>query len=180
MRTRGVMAVLLLGFAGACGSRHQQPPETVVHGDGFSMRIRRDMRPVTGDLRVSADTVWKALPSVFGSLGFPSGKSVSPEERFFATKELTVTARLYEGEPNSLYFDCGPTPAGSPAADEYVVVFSILARVVPDGDQLSHLDVVVDGRARDRNRSNASAKFCSGTGRLEQMVIDAVKRRLSA
>jgi hypothetical protein len=171
-----MMCVSLL----ACGSRHTKQPETLVRGDGFSLRIRRELEPTSAVFRTSADEVWKVLPATFGGLGFPAGKSVTPAERFFSTQEMTVTAQLYQGEPNSLYFDCGQTPAGGRAADEYLLMFTILARVVPDDEKLSHVEIAVDGRAHDRTRSNATAKFCRGTGLLEQMVIDALRRRLGA
>ena len=175
--TAAVGVVLLCG--GCASSQKSDRPQTTVYAsEMFDTRITRGVTPVSGFYRAAPDSVWLAIPGAFKDLAFPRGTQTNGDEKLFVTQEMTIQRQLYDGEPNSLYFDCGRTPAGNAAADEYAVTFTILARVVPDGDQFSHVDVLVDGRAHDRTRSNASAVFCNGKGRLEEMVIAAIRKRL--
>jgi len=167
-------------LCGGCASsqKSDRPQTTVFASEVFSTRITRGVVPVSGFYRAAPDSVWLAIPGAFRDLAFPRGEQTNGAEKLFVTQEMTIQRQLYDNEPNSLYFDCGRTPAGNAAADEYAVTFTLMARVVADGDLFSHVDVLVDGRAHDRTRSNASAIFCNGKGRLEQMVIDAIRKRL--
>ena len=175
---RSLAAGIAVTLCACSGSRSERPQTTVYASEVGSTRITRSGQPVTGFYRAHADSVWKVLPAAFKDLSFPRGSQTNAEQRLFVTQEMTIQRELYDGEANSLYFDCGRTPAGNGVADEYLVTFSIQARVVPDGDTFSHVDVLGEGRARDRTRSNASAVFCYGTGKVEQMVVDAVRKRL--
>ncbi|HMC55788.1 MAG TPA: hypothetical protein VKH19_11480 [Gemmatimonadaceae bacterium] len=173
------MGVSLL-CGGCASSQKSDRPQTVVFAsEMLSTRITRGATPVSGFYRAAPDSVWLAIPAAFKDLAFPRGTQTNGAEQLFVTQEMTIQHQLYDNEPNSLYFDCGRTPAGNAAADEYAVSFTIFARVVPDGDRFSHVDVLVDGRAHDRTRNNMSAVFCNGKGRLEQMVIDAIRKRLA-
>jgi hypothetical protein len=165
----------------ACAST-SQAPIMVRNGrdtnDTFSVRVRRDAIVVETFLRRSAAETWAAMPAAFADLAFKGGPSVVPTERVYMTPELTISGQLFNGETNSTYIDCGKTPAGSPAADEYTVRFTVLVKVAPV-DSGSVLSFLVDGMARDKTKS-VDWVSCTGTGRLENMFFKAISRRAGA
>ena len=143
----------------------------------FVVRIRRDPAAISRTLDSSADVVWSELPLAFHDLGYEGGPSIRPGERQFFTPSMLVRGRLYPDAPNSAYLDCGRSPAGGAAADEYEVSFVVIVRVAANPTAGSTLQVAVDGVAQ-RRAENADAIFCSGTGRIEQMFADAIEQRV--
>ena len=142
----------------------------------FSVWVRRDAAPVRRVVAAPLETVWDVLPNAFRDLGYSGGRSAREGERIFLTPSLTIKGRLYEGELNSDYLDCGRTAAGQFAADVYEVRFAILARLVPERDSTS-VEIVIDGTARDRTQSS-NAVFCTGTGKIETALLQGLENHL--
>lgn len=148
----------------------------------FTVFFRADARHFRGVIQEPVDTVWRAIPAVFQSLRFPGAPSVYHQEYVYLTPPLKIEDKLYEGESNSQYLNCGYTPVGVPAADNYQVVFAILARLIPQGSGSTEVDIIVDGEASNLAERSPSV-HCTGTGRLEetlfrrlQTVLDTTRR----
>lgn len=147
-------------------------------GKAFSVSFRDDAPPVERVLLAPVDTVWAELPGTFTDLGYMGGPSTRAGERLFVTPSMTIQGRLYDGEFNSEYFDCGRTSTGTPAADDYEVNFAILAGVTPVEGGSTRVKVLVGGRARSRTQSSNTV-HCAGTGRLEAKVLQRLQQRVT-
>jgi hypothetical protein len=171
-----VCAVVLGGLtAAACATKPGAAVGTSGSREIFPPSFRSDVVPVRRVLPESVETVWAALPKAFADLGYPGGPSTQAGERAYLTPSLKVRSRLYQGERNSVYLDCGRTRAGAPAADEYLISFAILARLRPHDGGGTQVEVLVDGSARDP-AEKSNPVLCAGTGRLESALL----RRLEA
>jgi hypothetical protein len=177
-RTGSLLALAGLGLV-ACATNASSNAGTSRDRETFAVSFRSDAAPAKRVLPAPVQAVWAALPQVFADLGYPGGPSARPEERVYLTRSLTVRGRLYEGDLNSDYLDCGRTPAGPPAADTYEITFAILARLTPRATDSTLVEVLVDGRARDRTQSS-NPVFCSGTGRLEAALLQRLEARTSS
>lgn len=146
--------------------------------ESYSVWVRRDAVPVRRLLAAPVEQVWEVLPQAFRALGYSGGRSAREGEMIVLTPSLTIKGRLYEGELNSDYIECGRTAAGQFAADVYEVRFAVLARLQPEGDSSTSVEVVIDGTARDRTQSS-NAVFCTGTGKIEAALLQILEERLS-
>lgn len=169
---RCIAGAVAIGMTSACATTPAGGSE-----ESFAVRVRRYAAAVARPLAAPPEVVWGELPAVFRELGYQGGPSGRVGERVFLTPSMRIRGRLYPDAPNAAYLDCGPTPSGAPAADEYDVSFVVLLRVTGASAGGSLLEVVVDGVAR-RRAEEASSIYCSGTGRLERMFADAVEQRV--
>jgi hypothetical protein len=144
------------------------------HGDRFTSWFRRDAVPVRRVLSAPVETVWAAVPQVFVALGYAGEPAMYAGERVYFTPTLRIEERLYQGERNSLYLDCGHTPEGAPAADAYALTFAILARVTPQDSASTLAEIIIDGTARDRVERSDPVP-CTGTGRLEATILQRLE-----
>ena len=131
---------------------------------------RKDVSHFSGVLPTAADSVWRIVPIAFQSLHFPSARSVYPGDRVYLTPYLKIERRLYEGEPNSQYPNCGFTAVGEPAADVYRVTFAMIARLLPHSGGGTDVDIVIDGSAQNMVERQEPVR-CTGTGKLEAIVF---------
>lgn len=171
-RLRRLAIFAALGGA-ACAARGATTGGTG-EGDRFAAWYRRDAVPFRRVLQVPMETAWAVLPQVFEELGYPSGPHVYAEERVYVTPTLRINGRLYAGDLNSLYLDCGHTPEGEPAADVYSIAFAIMARLTPQDSVSTIAEVIVDGTARDRVERSGGVP-CTGTGRLEAAILQRLE-----
>lgn len=171
-RLRCLAIFVALGGAG-CAARG---PTTGGSGEGdrFAAWYRRDAVPVRRVLRAPIETAWAVLPQVFVELGYPSGPHVYAEERVYVTPTLKINGRLYAGDLNSLYLDCGHTPEGEPAADVYSIAFAIMTRLTRQDAVSTIAEVIVDGTARDRVERSGGVP-CTGTGKLEAAILQRLE-----
>jgi hypothetical protein len=146
--------------------------------EAFGVWFRSDEKPVRRVLPAPVEAVWAALPNVFADLGYPGGPSARAEERVYLTPPMKVRGLLYQGEPNSVYLDCGRTPAGAPTADVYPITFAILSRLRRQDNDSTLVEVLVDGTARDPAQWS-NPVFCTGTGRLETILLQRLEARIS-
>jgi len=143
----------------------------------FTVWFRAETNHVRGMVREPVDSVWQVLPAAFQFLHFPGAPSVYADDFVYLTPSLKVEHRLYEGESNSLYLNCGYTPAGVPAADAYEVIFAMLARLTPAPGQGTEIEIIVDGTARNM-AERSDPVSCTGTGRLEATILQRVEELL--
>ena len=165
-----------LGLAG-CASSGGGASSAPRAGPTYSVAFRSDALPVRRVVAAAPDSVWAALPRAFSAMGYPGGPSTRSGERWYLTPAMTPTGgTIYQGKQNSLYLDCGRSRTGL-AADEYEIAFAILARIFPQRDGGTLVEILVDGTARDRTSSSNSV-FCSGTGVIEGALLDRLERLL--
>ncbi|HEX4681767.1 MAG TPA: hypothetical protein VH277_03600 [Gemmatimonadaceae bacterium] len=141
------------------------------------VRDRDEKAKIVRHFDASVDDTWKALGPAFQDLGYKGAPSTNGNERVYITPWLLLPGRLYEGEPNSSYFDCDRSPLGTPTADVYQVTFAVLAWVEADAPAGSVVRVLVNASARDRSNPSAMVA-CAGTGKLEAMFMQAIQRRV--
>lgn len=162
---------------GACVSR-RQAGDGMLLPDRFVVRYRDDAGVTRRDLAVPSPRVWDALPAVYKDLGFPSAAaSSSSGELVRMTPEMTVQGQLYPGELTSTYLDCGMSMARGQRADVFEVTFAIISRVVPVSDAVTRLEIIFDGRARDKT-SAGSVVPCNSTGKMESLLLTYLNQRI--
>jgi hypothetical protein len=123
------------------------------------------------------EVVWAAVPLAFRSLGYTGSPSTDAGERVYLTPYLAIRDRLYKGELNSVYFECGRNPTGPIVADAYAITFAILVRLRRQNEGATLVEVLVDGNATDRSQ-RASSVHCTGTGRLETVILERIEEQL--
>jgi hypothetical protein len=173
---RWITLVAVLGgpICAGCASSGGGTSDPARERDRFTVFFRADAIPVRRVTRAPVEAVWAVVPQVFEGLGYPGGASVYEGERVYLTPNLKIEKRLYEGDLNSLYLDCGRTAAGVPAADVYAVTFAILTRVTPQDSARTIVEVIIDGTARDQ-AERSSPVSCAGTGRLETVILQRIE-----
>ena len=169
-------AAVLLCTLTAATANAQNAPVKKKEREAFTIRVRTDNNIPEFQLKHAPEDVWKALPAVYEELGYP-GSADSSEEYVFITPYMNIRGRLYDGERNSSYLDCGTSPAGMPAADIYGITFVIVTMIEPHPDGGTRVRVLVDGNARDKVLSNNSVP-CRGKGLLESGIAHFLDQRL--
>lgn len=145
--------------------------------DQFSIRYRADARGYSYTFEAPTDRIVETLPEVYEYLGFPGGLASHTDELLFVSPTATAEGRIYDDEANSVYLDCG-TVLGRPRADTHILQFVLMTRIVPLETGGSEIEVIVDGRARDRAH-NMNAVPCRGTGKLEGQIAALLRSRLT-
>jgi hypothetical protein len=172
-----VLRLVLCGsLLAGCATGSSGKEASSRNGDTFAVRFRTDAPPAKRVIPAPVPVVWAAMPQAFADMGYPGGPSARPDERVYLTRPLTIQGQLYNGERNSDYLNCGQTPVGTLAADEYEVKFAIVARVSAFDADSTLVEVLVDGTARDRTRFT-SVVNCAGTGRLEAALLQRLEKR---
>lgn len=174
---KGLTTLLIVVALTSCGPPKRLDQDLQGKEKEFAVWFRADVSHVRRVLPASVDAVWQVLPSAFEFLRFPGAPSRYPDEHVYATPQLKIERRLYEGEANSVYLRCGHTPDGVPAADEYQVIFAIMTRLSPHANGGTEIDIVVDGTAQDMTERSNSLR-CYGTGRLEEAILERVEAAL--
>ena len=145
--------------------------------DQYSISYRADARGYRYTFAVPAERVAEALPEVYRYLGFPGGLASDPDEMLFISPTATAEGRIYDDEPNSRYLDCGSVMARA-RADTHILQFVLVTRIIPLDAGGTEIEVIVDGRARERAH-NMNAVPCNGTGRFEDQVAALLRSRLA-
>jgi hypothetical protein len=171
-----VMVCILLALP-SCGPTKRFDQDLQGREKVFAVWYRPDVSHVRRVVPAPVDSVWRVLPSAFQFLQIPGTASQYPNEHVYASPQLKIERRLYEGESNSLYIDCGHTIAGTPIADEYLVIFAVMARLTSQAAGGTEIDVIVDGTAQDMTERRNAVR-CHGTGRFEDTILDRVEAAL--
>lgn len=171
-------AMAAMGLAVICGCASAGGASTQVRGEKtFRVRYRPEEAKITEHVDAPFSETWSVLGAAFQDLGYKGGPSASGAEHLYMTPTLHVTGRLYEGERNSLYLDCGNAPDGRNVAESYDLYFAVLVWVDEDKPSGSMVRVLVDGWGNDRAHATTDAR-CSGTGKLETAFVQAIQRRV--
>lgn len=174
---RAVTPLVLLAVVGCTAKR--AAGREMEPGKMYTVLVRDDAAHFRQVLPAPVDSVWRFVPQVFETLHFPGAPSVYQDQYVYLTPTLKVERRLYEGESNSLYLNCGFTTGGIPAADVYQVTFAIITRLSPQTDGKTEIDIVVDGTAQDL-AVHRTAVRCDGTGRFEAIIFRRLEAMLRA
>lgn len=138
---------------------------------------RADVSHIRRVIPAPVDAVWRVVPASIESLNLPGTPAVDPNDHIYVTPRMKIHNRLYEGESNSEYLDCGKTIGGQPAADEYLVIFDLSMRLRPTPVGETEVDIIVDGTAQDMKERSLAVR-CHGTGKFEEAVIDRIEANL--
>ena len=180
-RLAAISAVLL----SACASSSQSPsvapqtdqPVRVINpgtSGVASMSIAQSDNPSQRLFPTSAERIWNALPAVYDSLGLPitdrnaAGRSIGTTS-FKLRRKLGNTALSH-------YLDCGSTQ-GSPSADNYEVVLTVLTRLLPGAGDSTTVSTTVDALARPVFVSGEYVN-CGSTRALEKRFFDILDAEL--
>lgn len=134
--------------------------------DSYSVSYRADARGYRYTFASTTDEVVNALPEAYRYLGFPGNLATNADELLFISPSATAEGRIYDEAPNSAYLDCGTGIGATKRADSHIVQFALITRIVPVETGGSEIEVIIDGRARERAH-NMNAVPCEGTGKLE-------------
>lgn len=174
---RTVSAVLCTVMVSGCGPTKRFDQDLQGREKPTPIWFRTDVSHVRYVIPAYVEAVWRVLPASFEALHFPGKPTLHPEDRVYVSPQLKIERRLYENESNSAYLDCGHTAAGQPAADEYLVIFTILAKLTPTPAGETEIDIIVDGTGQDMKERFLPVR-CNGTGRFEDAIIDQVLANL--
>lgn len=179
-KTRAGFALLLAASVSACASSSNQNGQTdsLQVEESFIVKVRGDPTVHEYELQNSAEQVWAVVPAAFKELGYPGAPSAK-HDYVYLTPYLNIRGKLYPGEFNSKYLNCGQAASYTPAADSYDVTFVIIAFVDKRPGGGSRVRVLVDGRARDRGQSSHAVP-CSGTGVLEKAIGELIALRANS
>jgi hypothetical protein len=165
------LAVFPVVAVAACGPTKRFDQDLRGREKPSEIWFRADVSHVRRVIPAPLDDVWRLLPASVASLQFPGTPAVYPEDRIIVTPRMKIEGRLYPDESNSEYLRCGSTIGGQPAADEYQVIFAVMARLAPRAADSTEIDVIVDGTAQDMKERSQPVR-CYGTGRFENTIID--------
>jgi hypothetical protein len=169
-----LLAAVLFGCAGAKVSRSRQQP--IQTPDQFVIHFRGDAIAFRSVVNAHVGEVWNVVPVVYRELGYP-GAPAKGESHVFITPAFRIPGRLYPGELNSRYFDCGTNVAGT-RADSYDIRFAIMTRLRPGVEGSTIVETAIDGNARAAAH-NINYVRCSGTGALERTIGESIARKVA-
>jgi hypothetical protein len=168
-----ISAVLLAACASASqGPSTSRPDQTVrvmssTANSTNTMSIVQSDDPSQRMMPVTAARIWNALPAVYDSLGLPiTDRNI--EGRSIGTTSLKLRRKL-GNVPLSRYLECGDTQ-GSPSADSYDVLLTVITRLVPSGDTTAVI-TKVDALARPTFVAGEYVN-CGSTRLLEKRFFD--------
>lgn len=139
---------------------------------GFRSDIPNEQRPEAPVHRTevphSRGQVAAQVREVYRYLGLEAPSAGDAEPFTYLTPAMRITGRLYEGERNSEYIDCGSALQGE-RADLFEVEFALATRLREEEDGGTLVETRLEGRAWDRYVNEAPV-FCAGTGKLESQI----------
>jgi hypothetical protein len=128
-------------------------------------------------LPYAADKVWRALPAVFDSIGFPVAM-LDQAQRTIGNEAFKLRKSL-KGVPLSRYIDCGSSTSIGPNADSYDVVLTMVAEVHPIDAGTSSTRLTFSAVARPATFSQDYSQCSSKSGletRFMALLASALAR----
>jgi len=174
---RSPLALAMIALAACASSKPGSailsgPPETPIGTS--AVRIRATDGTTVSLIAFPLDRVWRALPSVFDSLGIPTNE-LDPVHHIMGNSGFKVHKRLGK-VALSKYIDCGSTQ-GFPSADEYDVSLSVLSQVETDKSGQTSIATKVAATGRPMAFA-AEYTQCTTKGLLESTIADGLTRQL--
>ena len=171
---RTVAALSMLGLT-ACGASSKG--SGVPSGAAFWLKVRGEKTPFARTIAAPVEQTAKRLAETFQAMGYPGSFGEGTTD-IYITRQLDVKGRLYEGELNSLYFDCGRSAGGGMVADEYALSFVVAAKVTAVSAMSSEVEILIDASARSLTQSGTTIP-CRGTGKLENLILTGLAARVN-
>jgi hypothetical protein len=176
------IGILSLGVFAACAS--SQPAtragatESVhISGTGArvsSTRIAPSVTTSSVSLSFPLDSVWRALPATYESLGIAIS-DFDEKTHVIGNSGLKIRRRLGT-TALSRYLDCGNTQMG-PSADDYQINLSVLTQLSPGDSGRTVLTTNVDATAQGLQFAQQAVR-CTSKGTIEARIVELVKGRL--
>lgn len=116
---------------------------------------------------VPVDSVWKALPEIYGRLKVPVN-TTDAQQRRFGAERIAVRGQL-GGIMLSRLVDCGQSVMGSDNANTYSVTLNVVTRLRPAGAGATIVQSQVNGSARPTGQSTGSVQ-CTSKGVIEERI----------
>lgn len=172
-----LLALTLLAACASSGTSNPTPDlgtPTRISGPDFGMELYTN--PGIGErlMAVPLDSVWLALPGVYGALDIDITHS-DPSRHVFGNPQYR--ARRVEGKRLSTYIDCGSGVTAVPKADDYEVTLSVTTTLTAGEENSTVVTTTVDGYARPRAVST-NPVHCTSKGTLELRVVQLIREAL--
>lgn len=172
---RLLRSLLLLVAAGCATSRSDLPATpttesttTFEGSEGAYAIVQRSSAGASSDsVFVSVDSVWVALPEIYGRLRVPVN-TTDRQQRRFGAERIAVRGQL-GGVMLSRLVDCGQSVMGSDNANTYSVTLSIITRLLPAGPNATVVQTQVLGKARPSGQSTGVVS-CTSKGVIEERI----------
>lgn len=175
------MACLLASvLTAACAGGSPSRPGPLELPDRWEVRFRADVLPYRTVVPAPIERVAPEVEEVYRLMGLAAARATNTEDLLFITPNLRITGRLYEGEWNSDYLDCGEGFGGQRAnTDE--IRFAAYTRLTEEVPGETVVETQLGGTAVPREGvASTGSAYCSGTGKLEQRISDLLRARASA
>lgn len=127
-------------------------------------------------LPYSVEQVWKALPSVFDSVGVPL-QTMDPAKRVVGNTGFKIRGRL-KNVALSRYIDCGNSTEIGPNADNFEIHMSVIAAVHAEGTG-SSVTVTLEAVGKPVNFAQDYSQ-CRSKSALETRMFDLLAARLAS
>ena len=164
-----VIAACASGNSGPAESPH--PQSTVTRAGGSDLRTGASDGPHTTTVSFPVDSVFKALPAIYASLGLPL-TVMDPRQHTLGNQGMKIRQKLAK-VPLSRYIDCGSTQ-GMASADSYEVILSVVTHVRAAEPAGSDIATTVNASAKPMQFAQDYAK-CGTTGALENRIYELIK-----
>lgn len=171
----GLLATTACAQATTGSSVHEERvteiPDWVEWGESpGAVRSLKDIEVKETPLDVPVDAAWQRVGRAYTSLKLPI-TVVDTARHVIGAQNARVRNQL-AGDRVSRWLSCGVTLSGSPRADSYTVLLTVLTQVRASGSG-SVARSVVAGYAQPSDGST-NAVPCSSTGELEQRLHEAL------
>ena len=139
----------------------------------FEAQVSGSRDVISHPLPIPAEQAWSAVPWAFTELQLPGG-ILDTRQRVFGVENWRI-GRTIGGRKPSYFVDCSSGTSG-PNADTYDVTLNLRTTITPDGEQISHVQTLIEGSAKPVSTSGNAVR-CVSNGRLEPLIAEAVMRQ---
>lgn len=179
---RSTLPLLVLA---ACGPATASAPvsgapgpntEVNPNSSGIDMRVGSDVNVNVVPVSATVERAWETLPGVYQEIGIPVALS-DPSTRQFGNRRVPSNVQIFRDTPGT-YVRCGNAGSGPSAVSSYRVTLSVVTQLQPRTDGKTGVFTQVSGTAAPADGSSRASTTCVSNGRLEQVILAAINRRL--
>ena len=177
LRTSALVALSLAALAApiATAQRAGEASGMIDMKSGRFASVFTSVTRTPDTLAAPVERVFAAMPAAFAALPVPL-TVVDTSSKVMGALRVTVR-RPIGGQRLSLLLECGTGNYG-PNVERYTVQLTMLTRVTAIDATHTALETRVDGLATPNGLS--SNVNCSSTGRLEEALLDLLKKQLGS
>ncbi|HKJ00919.1 MAG TPA: hypothetical protein VJ997_00650 [Longimicrobiales bacterium] len=175
-----VVAALSVGCATSSPGIGRSSPERVriqTAGQEYDLEMTRDQPSTRHTVEAPTDALWTELPQVYEGLGLRGGV-MNARARVFGSPRPERAPRQIAERPLSYFFGCGSGSTG-PRADSYEVRIRAVTEIRSVGEDKSEVVTWIEAVARPRGVAGRDIA-CSSNGRLEALLVDALRVRVGS